>query len=189
MESIIAILCIVFFAVLTYGLVQGRNLTKDHQYDCRTLYIPEEIDLELAYKSINNNNINYLKKRASELGASREFLDKFKEKDAPYLEIKKYIILNSVSDEHILFKKVDKSIEAREKSRVGKRIDSELKDINELQNEEKSLGIKNTKGKGLVERRKLVKKMMLEQVSGIKGMKDPKVTIKELRKDAGMDNY
>ena len=171
MESVLAILCIVFFAVLTYGLVQGRNLTKDHQYDCRTLYIPEEIDLELAYKSISTTNINYLKKRASELGASREFLDKFKEKDAPYLEIKKYIILNSISDEHILFKKIDdKSIEAREKSRVGKRIDSELKDIN-------------------VKNKKLVKQKMLERVSGMEDMKDPNITIKDLRKDAGIDDY
>ena len=170
MKSILAILCIVFFAILTYGLVQGRNLTKDHQYDCRTLYIPEEIDLELAYKSISNKDLSYLKKRSSELGASSEFLDKFEEKDTPYLELKKYIILNSVSDEHISFTKVDKSIEEREKSRVGKRIDSELKDIN-------------------VKNKKLVKKKMLERVSGMEDMKDPNITIKDLRKDAGIDDY
>ena len=66
MESILAILCIVFFAVLTYGLVQSSNITKYHLDDCRTIYIPEEIDLETAYKSIKGKNLNALKKRARE---------------------------------------------------------------------------------------------------------------------------
>ena len=37
--------------------------------------------------------------------------------------------------------------------------------------------------------KKSIKNKMIEEVSGIKGMKDPQTTIKELRKDAGIDDY
>ena len=114
MESILAILCIVFFAVLTYGLVQGRNLTKNHLYNCRTLYIPEDVDLETAYKSVLHKGLHSLKKRARELGASKSFVDRFKEDDEPWLELKEYIIVNSISDEHILFNDISGDIVNKE---------------------------------------------------------------------------
>jgi hypothetical protein len=114
MDSILAILCIVFFAVLTYGLVQGRNLTKDHLYNCRTLYIPEDIDLETAYKSVLHKKLDSLKKRARELGATKLFVDTFKEEDEPWLELKEYIIVNSISEEHILFNDIQLDIDERE---------------------------------------------------------------------------
>ena len=110
MESILAILCIVFFAVLTYGLVQGSNVTKYHLDDCRTIYIPEEIDLETAYKSIKGKNLNALKKRARELGASKEFVDTFKDEKNSKLKLSEYIIRNSISDEHILLKDIKGTI-------------------------------------------------------------------------------
>jgi len=114
MESILAILCIVFFAVLTYGLIQGRHLTKNHLYNCRTLYIPEDIDLETAYKTVLHKGLHSLKKRARELGASKSFVDTFKEKDEPWLELKEYIIVNSISDEHILFNDITTDIVDKE---------------------------------------------------------------------------
>ena len=113
MESVLAILCIVFFAVLTYGLVQGRNLTKDHLYNCRTLYIPEDIDLELAYKNVTDKNLDALKKRARELGASQKFVERF-DKGSDKTDLQKFIILNSISNEHILFDSIEDTLDSKE---------------------------------------------------------------------------
>ena len=188
MESVLAILCIVFFAVLTYGLIQGRNLTKNHLDDCRVIYVPEEINLELAYKSITNKDLNSLKRRARELGATREFVDKFKESvHNPYIELKKFIIVNSISNEHILFDKVEDDIKTRERKRVNRRIDNELSDYKYLILQANKLGI-DTDGISNEQLRKLVKTELLKKTSGIKGFNDPNTTIQELRKDAGLDD-
>ena len=186
MESVLAVLCIVFFAVLTYGLIQGRNLTKNHLDDCRVIYVPEEINLELAYKSITNKDLNSLKRRARELGATREFVDKFKESDGkhPYIELKKFIIVNSISNEHILFNKVDDDIKKRERERVNRRIDNELSDYKYLILQAKQLGI-DTDGISNEQLRKLVKTELLKKTSG---MKTPITKIQEFRKDAGLDD-
>jgi|TARA_B110001469_G_C9372211_1_gene193839 hypothetical protein len=114
MESILAILCIVFFAVLTYGLIHGNNLTKNHLYNCRTLYIPEDIDLDTAYNSVLHKDINGLMKRARELGASKKRVDTLKKEGEPWLELKKYIIVNSISNEHILFNDITGDIVDKE---------------------------------------------------------------------------
>jgi len=209
MESILVILCIVFFAVLTYGLIQGSNLTKDHLYDCRTIYIPEEIDLELAYESIRTNNLNYLKKKGRELGASKKFVDKFKEKtkDNPnpdYTDLKIFIVQNSVSDKHIAFTEVKDEIMkaytgpdgkettiSLEEYNMRNRIDSELRPLirSQLTVKAKSLRISEDPSMNDKELRKLIKSRMLQKVEGESGFKDPKVTIKELKKDAGIDDY
>ena len=44
MESVLALICIVFFVILTYGFIEGANLDRFHVQSCRTLYIPEDID-------------------------------------------------------------------------------------------------------------------------------------------------
>jgi len=105
MESVLAILCIVFFGVLTYGLVQGSNLDKYHTDNCRVLYIPEDMDLSLAHKRVTNLDLPGLKKKARELGASREYVAAYsKESFKPhYTDLKIFIIQNSISDEHIVF--------------------------------------------------------------------------------------
>ena len=217
MESILAILCIVFFAVLTYELVQGRNLTKDHIYNCRTIFIPEEVDLELAYKSVKTNKnpslreLNYLKKRARELGASKDFVDGFKEKnkDNPnpdYTKLKVFIVQNSISDKHIQFNKVEKEIKktykhgkgpvvmSLEEYNIRTRIDSELDGMNKrtLRQKAKTLGINldtDVINLNKAELRELIKNKMLEGVAGIKDMRDHSITIKQMRKDAGIDDY
>jgi len=114
MESILAILCIVFFVIVTYGLIQGANLTKFHKDNCRTIYLPEHIDLETAFKHVDGKSLDELKKRGRSLGASKGFVDKSTEKD-----LKIFIIQNSISDEHILFNDLSEDITIRE--RIKKR--------------------------------------------------------------------
>jgi hypothetical protein len=113
MDSILAILCIVFLCVLTYGLIQGYNLSKFHKYNCHTLYIPENLDLEQAFQSVTNRNLDELKKKARMQGATREFVDKYTtEDDKKYL--KSFIIQNIISDEHILLSDIKEEGEARD---------------------------------------------------------------------------
>jgi len=112
MESVLALLCIVFFILLTYGLIQGYNLQKHHKYNCRTIYIPEDIDLETAFQTIENKDTNQLKKRARQLGATKDFVDSISD-----LELKVFIIQTSISNEHILFKELEEEIIMREELR------------------------------------------------------------------------
>jgi hypothetical protein len=183
MESILAILCIVFFAVLTYGLVQGSNITKYHLDDCRTIYIPEEIDLETAYKSIKGKNLNALKKRARELGASKIFVDTFKDEKESKLKLSEYIIRNSISDEHILLEDVGEKIKKKEADRMGQRINEEVDTmkLTEMKKLSKDLDIP-LKPESTFKQR--LKAIMLEQTSGNKELNN---MIQALRKDAGMD--
>jgi hypothetical protein len=186
MESVLSILCIVFFAVLTYGLIQGRNLTKNHLDDCRVIYVPEEINLELAYKSIANKDLNSLKRRARELGATREFVDKFKESvdKHSYIELKKFILVNSISNEHILFDKVEDDIKKREKDNIQRRIENELSNMKYLKEQAKQLGIKYD-GVNINKLKEQVKTELLKKTSG---MESPITKIQALRIDAGLDD-
>ena len=170
MDSVLAIICIILFAILTYGLIRGRNLTKNHLIDCRTIYIPEEYDLEMAYKSINTNNINLLKKRASELGASNDFLKKIKNE----IKLKEFILLHSISNNHILFDKVETKIKEREKGRVRSRIKQKIDSMNNTQLKKQ---YDTTMKKDIIN--KLLKKTDSK-------FTNPKLTIKELKEDAGI---
>ena len=113
MESVLALLCIVFFTLLTYGLIQGHNLQKHHKFNCRTIYIPEDIDLETAFKTVDHKDTNQLKKRARQLGATKEFVDSITD-----IELKVFIIQTSISEEHILFKELEEEIIMREESQL-----------------------------------------------------------------------
>tara|TARA_Y100000768_G_scaffold78074_1_gene55327 strand:- start:1720 stop:2298 length:579 start_codon:yes stop_codon:yes gene_type:complete len=191
MESVLAVLCIVFFAILTYGLVQGRNLTKDHLYNCRTLYIPEYIDLELAYKNVSDlKNLDALKKRARELGASQKFVKRF-DKDSNKTDLKKFIILNSISNEHILFDSIEDTLGAKETNKrelnnITTRVTNEVNNIptpipSNKKELYRDLGI-DISGTDNEIKEQLIKKY-LEQSVGVKGFNDPSISIKELRKD------
>ena len=98
MESILAILCIVFLSVLTYGFIQGSSMNTYYSHNCRTLYIPENIDLETAFQSVNHMDRKGLTKRARDLGASKSNVE-----NQSNIDLKVFIIQNSISDEHILF--------------------------------------------------------------------------------------
>ena len=108
MDSVLAALCIVFFAVLTYWLIRGVNLQRDHVYNCKTIYIPETIDVDTAFDSIRGKGLNELKKRARELGATKEFAD-----TSSIIDLRVYIIQTGMSDEHIAFYDVEDEINAR----------------------------------------------------------------------------
>ncbi len=113
MESVLAIICIGFITLITYAAIQGYNLSKFHKYNCHTVYIPDNINLEQAFQHVNNLSLNALKKRARELGASKEFTEKYyKDEDKKYL--KSYIIQNSISEDNILFNDITEDIELRE---------------------------------------------------------------------------
>ena len=195
MESVLAVLCIVFFAILTYGLVQGRNLTKDHLYNCRTLYIPEYIDLELAYKNVSDlKNLDSLKKRARELGASQKFVKRF-DKDSNKTDLKKFIILNSISNEHILFDSIEDTLDSkethkRELNNITTRVTNEVNNIptpiSPTKKKElyRDLGI-DISGTDKKIKEQLIKKY-IEQSVGVKGFNDPSISIKELYK--GLDD-
>ena len=116
MKSVLSIVCIAFLAILTYGLIQGSNLQNHHKYNCQTLYISENIDLETAYKSIEGKDTSGLKKRARQLGASKEFVDPLSD-----IELKVFIIQTSISDEHILFEELEEEIKMREEERYNSR--------------------------------------------------------------------
>ena len=182
MNSVLAIICIILFAILTYGLIRARNLTKNHLIDCRTIYIPEEYDLEMAYKSINTNDINLLKKRASDLGASNDFLKKIKNEKNEKLkeskelkELKEFIILHSISNNHILFDKVETKIKEREKGRVRSRIKQKIDSMNNTQLKKQ---YDTSMNKSIID--KLLKKTDSK-------FTNPKLTINELKEDAGIE--
>lgn len=105
MESVLVIICIVFFVLLTIGLVKSSHLHKFHKEDCHVIYIPEDYDLEKAFKLVSELSIDGLKKKARLLGASKSFVDSRKPS-----EIKIYIIQNIISNEHILFSDLNESI-------------------------------------------------------------------------------
>ena len=109
MESILVILCIVFFLIFTHGFVEYGNSNKFHTYNCHTIYIPEDLDLETTFKFVNSLSHDGLKKRARYMGATKQFADTAKIK-----ELKAYIIQNSLTDEHILFTDITEDIELRE---------------------------------------------------------------------------
>lgn len=135
MESVLALLCIIFFAVLTYGFIQGVNINRRHLHNCRNIYVPEDIDLETAFNSLKNKSMDGLKKRARELGASKKYIDDLSkaEKDKKLkTTLIKYIVLNSVSDEHILFESIDSKIDdeinvpSKEIQKLRRRITQEV---------------------------------------------------------------
>ena len=126
MESVLALLCVVFFAVLTYGLIQGQNLTRNHLYNCRTIYIPEDINIEQVYQRIAGKSLLELQGLARRLGASKEYTDKYTSLDYPWLELKKFIILHSVSDEHIYLESLDETILEKDRDNARTRVTEEV---------------------------------------------------------------
>ena len=97
MNSILSILCITFFSLLTYAVVSGYNLQKKHKYDCKTIIIPEDMDIDTALESVRGLTMDQLKKRAHKLGATTQFLD-----SSDDITLKMFIIQNSVSDDNIV---------------------------------------------------------------------------------------
>ena len=132
MENILAIICIGFITLFTYAAIQGYNITKFHKYNCHTVYIPDNINLEQAFQSVNNLSLNKLKKKDRQLGASKDFIDKYNNEDSKKY-IKSYIIQNSISEDHILFNDITEDIDLREnikKREYCRQLDREGLDMN-----------------------------------------------------------
>tara|TARA_B100000963_G_scaffold26735_1_gene19975 strand:+ start:1546 stop:1974 length:429 start_codon:yes stop_codon:yes gene_type:complete len=113
MRSLLTIGCILFLVILSYGFIQGVNYKQHHKYTCKTIFIPEDIDIETAFESVNTTNIHKLRKRARSLGASKDQVEAMS-----LMELKVYIIQMSVSEEHIVTQQVEQEIMDREESTV-----------------------------------------------------------------------
>lgn len=109
MISAWAIVCIIFVAILMRGYILAVNINKHHEYSCRSIIIPEDIDIPTAFTDIIGRDINFLKKRASSLGATREFIN-----SSSLLELKVFILQNSISERHIIFEELEQSIVDKE---------------------------------------------------------------------------
>lgn len=116
MDSVLSIVCIIFFALLTHYYIKGYNTLRHHKYNCKTLYIPEDFDVDTALKTVTGATRDELKKRALTLGASQFFVNNESE-----IEIKKYIIQTSISDSHIMTEDIEDKIKQREKDRSKER--------------------------------------------------------------------
>ena len=116
MDSVLSIVCIIFFAVLTHYYIKGYNTLRHHKYNCKTLYIPEDFDVDTALETVTGATRDELKKRALTLGAEQSFVDNESE-----IEIKKYIIQTSISDSHIMTEEIEDKIKQREKDRSKER--------------------------------------------------------------------
>ena len=108
MRSLLTIGCI-FLVILSYGFIQGVNYKQHHKYACKTIFIPEDIDIETAFESVNTTNIHKLRKRARSLGASKDQVEAMS-----LMELKVYILQIYVSEEHIVTQQVEQEIMDRE---------------------------------------------------------------------------
>lgn len=109
MNSILSILCIIFFSVLIYGIISSSNSEKYYKDNCHTIYIPEHIDLEQAFDKVNHLSRDGLKKMSRTLGGSKELVESSSD-----IELKTYIIQNSLSDDNILFTDIGEDIKLRD---------------------------------------------------------------------------
>ena len=108
MNVILSLFVISILSIFVYGFVQAYQLNKDHKYDCRVIYIPEDLDVDTAFQSIEGKSHNQLKKRARELGASHYFADHA----SPY-DLRLFILQTSISEEHILTLDIQQEMEDR----------------------------------------------------------------------------
>ena len=103
MDSLLAILCIIFFSVLIYGVVYGHNLTKKHGTSCRIIYIPEDVDPKILREQLVGLDKNKLKKKAWSLGISRVKVDTMIKND-----LIKLILMKSADPTRIIMEGLDK---------------------------------------------------------------------------------
>ncbi len=122
MESVLVLLCMIFFIILIRGFIAGVNLNKNNLIKCRRIYVPQDINLETAFNSLINKNLDGLKKRARELGATKKYIDELDnelnnelnteiDKENKLKKFIEFIVLNSISDGHILFESIEGTID------------------------------------------------------------------------------
>ena len=113
MNSVLSIICIIFFAYLIHYIIKGYNQIKEHGIPCRTLYIPEDFDLNVALETVVGLSRIKLERRALELGIKRSVI-----KDKNDTDLKVLIIQKSIEDKHIVTIEIEEKIKQREAGRV-----------------------------------------------------------------------
>jgi hypothetical protein len=124
MNSVLSIICIAFFAYLTHYIIKGYNQMKEYSVPCKTLYIPEDFDLNVALDTVVGLSRNKLERRALELGIKRSVI-----KDKNDTDLKILIIQKSIEDKHIMTMEIEEKIKEREKQRLILRELSNNEDI------------------------------------------------------------
>uniref|UniRef100_A0A6C0CFU2 Uncharacterized protein n=1 Tax=viral metagenome TaxID=1070528 RepID=A0A6C0CFU2_9ZZZZ len=123
MNSVLSIICVAFFAYLIHYIIKGYNQMKEHGISCKTLYIPEDFDLNVALDTVTGLSRIKLERRALELGIKRNII-----KDKNDTDLKVLIIQKSIEDKHIMTMEIEEKIKEREAERVL------LRDMNEKVN-------------------------------------------------------
>jgi hypothetical protein len=113
MNSILSILCIFFFAYVIHYLIKGYNQLKEHGVHCKTLYIPEDFDLEVALDTVSGLSRDKLERRALEIGINRSIVES---KDD--MDLKIYIVQKSIEETHIMTMDMEENIKEREKNKL-----------------------------------------------------------------------
>jgi len=113
MNSVLSIICIAFFAYLIHYIIKGYNQIKEHGIPCKTLYIPEDFDLNVALDTVTGLSRIKLERRALELGIKRNVI-----KDKNDIDLKVLIIQKSIEDKHIMTMEIEEKIKQREEDRL-----------------------------------------------------------------------
>ena len=86
---------------------------KENGKSCKTLYIPEDFDLNVALDTVTGLSRIKLERRALELGIQRDTI-----KDKNDIDLKVLIIQKSIEDKHIMTMEIEEKIKQREESRL-----------------------------------------------------------------------
>ncbi len=78
---------------------------KDHGIHCKTLYIPEDFDLNIALDTVAGLSRIKLERRALELGIRRNVI-----KDKSDIDLKVLIIQKSIEDKHIMTMEIEEKL-------------------------------------------------------------------------------
>jgi len=113
MNSVLSIICIAFFAYLIHYIIKGYNQIKEHGIPCKTIYIPEDFDLNVALDTVAGLSRIKLERRALEVGIKRGVI-----KDKNDTDLKVLIIQKSIEDKHTVTMEIEQKIKEREADRV-----------------------------------------------------------------------
>jgi hypothetical protein len=86
---------------------------KEHGKSCKTLYITEDFDLNVALDTVSGLSRIKLERRALELGIKRNVI-----KDKNDTDLKVLIIQKSIEDKHIVTMEIEEKIKDREEGRT-----------------------------------------------------------------------
>jgi len=124
MNSVLSIICIAFFAYFIHYIIKAYNQIKENGKSCKTLYIPEDFELNVSLDTVTGLSRIKLEKRALELGIKRNII-----KDKNDIDLKVLIIQKSIEDKHIMTMEIEEKIKRIEAERVLLREKSEGKNL------------------------------------------------------------